>query len=400
MIVNWKKNLFFVWLSQIFSLAGFSGIMPFIPLFIRDRYGVTDEAMLGFQVSMLNFFGFLSFCGAAVLWGFLADRFGRKMMLLRACFVTAVLFPLLNFAPNIYALIAIRFLVSAFSGTVTAAQTLVSATTPEEHQGFALGMLSTALWSGNLIGFVFGSAVVSFFGYFWGFAVSGISFVISGLLVLFFVREDFHAPERTRKKESEGGGFFSAFSGLGTTVWLIMGLCVMMGLARRFDEPYLAIMIGRLGDSGNTVAATGIICTAAALGGILSGALLGKLCDKWNPLAVAWPALLAAAAASVWQGAAGGYVSFGLARFIAFFAAGGLEPAFLTLLSKSAGAEKRGMIFGLASSLRMFGILLASLLGGGVIWLGGVRAVFFVAAALFLAHLPLLAAAGRGRMEK
>lgn len=94
-MISWKKNLIFIWLSQICTVGGFSCVMPFIPLFIRHQFQVTGEAELGVQVSMFNFFGYLSFCAAAPLWGVLADRFGRKVMLLRACFISALLFPLI-----------------------------------------------------------------------------------------------------------------------------------------------------------------------------------------------------------------------------------------------------------------------------------------------------------------
>ena len=37
MMIDWKRNLFFVWLSQILSLAGFGSVIPFIPLYMRKH---------------------------------------------------------------------------------------------------------------------------------------------------------------------------------------------------------------------------------------------------------------------------------------------------------------------------------------------------------------------------
>lgn len=384
-MVQWKKNLLFVWLSQTCSTAGFASTIPFIPLFIQSHFHVTDEETLGLQVSLFNFAGCLSFCIAAPIWGALADRFGRKIMLLRACFISALLFPLLYYSPNIFCLVAVRFLFSLFSGTITAAQTLVATTTPEEHHGMALGILSTAMWSGNILGFMFGSLIMDMFGFFWGFMSTSILLALGGFVGLFVV-EDFHpSPLGLKKRKSS---WTDMFSGWNAVIWLVMALFVMMGFARRFDDAYLPIMIQRLDDVSSVVRVTGLICTAAALGGIVSGAVLGYLCDRWNPLKVAYPVILIAAAGALIQASSSHVIPFGVARFVTFFAAGGLEPVFQTMLAANVSPEKRGTLFGVASSLRMFGILLAALLGGGVIWLGGVRAVFYTSAGLFLLLLP------------
>ena len=115
--VNWKRNLFFVWLSQMLSLAGFGLCMPFIPIFMREVLKV-EESLRGVYVSAFTFAGLVSLCIATAIWGMLGDRFGRKLMLLRASYGAALLYPLLCFAPNVYVLIGIRFLCSFFSGTV------------------------------------------------------------------------------------------------------------------------------------------------------------------------------------------------------------------------------------------------------------------------------------------
>ena len=185
-MIDWKRNLFFVWLSQILSLAGFGSVIPFIPLYMRNVLGVMDDGERGLWVSAFYFGGQLSFCISMPIWGTLADRFGRRVMLLRANLVTALLFPLMAYVPNVFCLVLIRFVISIFSGTVNAAQTLVGSTTPEEHQGFALGSLSSALWSGNMIGYMVGGVVVDHFGYTPAFFTGAGMLLAAGLLVLFF----------------------------------------------------------------------------------------------------------------------------------------------------------------------------------------------------------------------
>lgn len=54
-MINWKRNLFFVWLSQILSLAGFGSVIPFIPLYMRNVLGVMDDGERGLWVSTFYF---------------------------------------------------------------------------------------------------------------------------------------------------------------------------------------------------------------------------------------------------------------------------------------------------------------------------------------------------------
>ncbi len=69
-------------------------------------------------------------------------------------------------------LIILRLLQGVFSGTMSAAQTLVSVNTPEEHNGFALGSLNSAMFSGTLIGAFGGGVAADIYGYRVAFFVS------------------------------------------------------------------------------------------------------------------------------------------------------------------------------------------------------------------------------------
>lgn len=388
--INWKLNLVMVWLGQILSMAGFAAITPFIPFFLKEKYNITDEKTLGLYVAAFTFFGMLSFCISAPIWGVLADKYGRKLMLLRAYFVTAFVFPLLYWAPaissSVVLIIAIRFVVSAFSGTTTAAQTLLATNTPKEYHGFVLGVLSTSLWSGNMIGFVAGAFVVNYLGYFWSFTVCGLMYLAGGIITCFWVHEKFEPSLNTDKQQ---GGFFAGFRGLSVGLWLVLSLFMLMGIARRFDEPYLALKLENIVPD-KAVLFTGITSMLAALGGLISGVVMGKLCDKVSPLKVAIPAAFVAAVTAVIQAFSGNMAIFAGSRFVQFVFAGGLEPAFLALLARLAPDEKRGTLFGIASGLRMIGILIAASSGAGVIYLAGVPGVFVASGVFFLILLPLL----------
>ena len=272
-MIDWKRNLFFVWLSQILSLAGFGSVIPFIPLYMRNVLGVMDDGERGLWVSAFYFGGQLSFCISMPIWGTLADRFGRRVMLLRANLVTALLFPLMAYVPNVFCLVLIRFVISIFSGTVNAAQTLVGSTTPEEHQGFALGSLSSALWSGNMIGYMVGGVVVDHFGYTPAFFTGAGMLLAAGLLVLFFVKDDFVPRPRVialpeQKKEKKPFSLRRIFPHFGRVIWTILFLFIFLGFVRKFDDPFVAIQVELIHGPDRAAFWTGVICAGAAISGV------------------------------------------------------------------------------------------------------------------------------------
>ena len=382
--INWKKNLLFVWLSQLLSLAGFAFAMPFIAVYIRDTWGITGEKELGVWMAAFNFFGMLSFCISTPIWGILADKYGRKLMLLRAYYADAVIFPCFLLAPNPYWLIAARFIASAFTGTVSASQTIVVTTTPKEHHGFALGLLMSAIWTGNLIGLAAGGFVVQYCGYTIAFITCGAMYFIGGLLAHIFVVDNFQPEEASETKES----ILQSMSGLSLGVWLIFGLIVITAVARKFDEPYIPLMVECIHGPDKTAMHTGWISALAALGGMISGALIGKLCDLYSPKRITVPALLASGVTMAMQGLAMSLIGYAGWRFLHYVAAGGLEAIYLSILSKVTPANRQGAVFGLSSSLRMGGILIATVISGFIIYYLGVRAIYLSAGVIFLLTIP------------
>lgn len=365
-------------------MSGLSAAMPFIPLFIKHKFHITEESELGIAISLFTFFGLMSFGIMAPVWGKLADRYGRKIMLFRATFMNAVIFPLMAFAPNLWILILIRAVASAFSGTNTAAQALIVSTTPANKQGFALSVLSTAVWSGNMIGYVLGGILVDKFGYTVAFLLCSALYWAAGG-VLFFVKEDFHAPVIEKKI-----GIKKAKYRLERPLLIMLILFFIVSFLRNLEAPYLAVMVGNLIGDGKAAFWTGIISAAAAAGGIIAGVIFGYFTDRCKPMQLLTPALLIFAVTLIMQGAANSIIVLIIARFFAYMAIGGVEPVLQTLLSAITPEKQRATVFGYMTSARNTGIIFSSLAAGGLIYFSGVRGVFYISAAAFMLLVPLM----------
>ncbi|MBE6357408.1 MAG: multidrug efflux MFS transporter [Lentisphaerae bacterium] len=399
--INWKRNLFFIWLSQFLALAGFSSCMPFIPKVMEDYLGISDQGLRLQYISAYSFASMLSMCVALVFWGMLADRFGRKIMLMRAAFAAALFYPLLAWSPNILALLLLRFICSFFSGTYNPAQTLAVTSSPKEHHGFVLGVVSTALWSGYTLGYLFGGVVAEYFGIKTAFATGGALYFISGMLVLIFVKENFNPAVEQKKLAAIRKPFREMLT---PGVCGVLLLVLLMSIGRRIGEPFLPELVGKVMQnekiatldclvikfSGSELFFTGIISAAASLGGFLSGVVIGWLCDRILPRKLLFPVLVCSAAGVTAQVLAPDVRFLMIARFFSFFAAGGIMPILQLMLTKITRSELRGTFFGWSGSLSSAGGVLCAGISWGVGKIAGLDGIYWCEAAIYALMVPML----------
>lgn len=385
--VNWKKNLFVIWLSQFLAMVGFGCCMPFIPLLLKENLHIDDENLRGVYVSIYYLAAMISLCIATTVWGMLADRFGRKLMLLRASYAAALFYPLLALAPNFWVLAGIRFICSFFSGTVNPAQTLLIATTPAEKHGFVLGVLSTATSSGNMLGYLLGGVIVHYYGYTTAFFSCGAIYLTSALLVQFFARDDFSV--KLAKKKREKGKYSFKEAATPAVIWLLV-LFLFMGTSNRLVQPYMALLVETVHGFKGAAFYTGIVSAASSVGGFFSGLCIGWLCDRIAPRKLLLPVLISGTAFTLAIALSNSVGMLIVTRFLAAFAVSGIQPLLQLMLTKITRSELRGTYFGWSGSVNTAGGIICSFLGGGVVWLSGVRGVYIAAALMLALMIPLM----------
>ncbi len=404
----WRQNLVIVWISQFISLMAFSLSVPFTPFYIRFL-GVGDESEVKMYSAVASALGSLTFAVMAPIWGLLADRFGRKSMLLRANFGGMIVLGLMGLAPSAGFFVFMRMMQGMFTGTMSAAMTLVSCGTPKHRQGFALGLLSAGVYSGDMTGQFLGGVLVEWYGFRTSFTLSAILLMLSGLLVAWLVRENFVPPPRTVSRT----GLWQRVTDLAVTVRPGLPLYVMLAfmmLARMLDNSQMPIFVELLnGGIGVDGAArwTGRVAGVASLGAMLSGLLIGRMLDRLPPERIARTAAIGAATAmgliailpslmlnmnrvDLLGGSIAPAVLMLLPlRFLMIFFSAGLEPVTNYWLSKITPGDKKGIIFGCAVSWRSIGAVLGPLLGGLISIKIGVVAIFVFGPLFFLLLVPV-----------
>ena len=391
---SWRRNVLTVWLSQFLSIAGFSFAIPFAPFFMQENLGVHDPVKLRLWVSLFSAAVPLTMAFFAPIWGAAADRYGRRVMLLRANFAAWIVLTLMGFSRNIETLVLLRALQGAFTGTMTAAQAMVAAEVPPERSGRALGGLSAAVFSGGLTGVALGGVCAEWFGYRAAFIISGALLRAAALLVMFGTREPaLPAPVLTAADEPEHAGKFRG-------LWPILGLILAINFVRSFDSAWVPLLVQEIhGKLEGASLWTGLLAATGAVAGMFAGLVLGNLADRISPPQIGKASSLCAGLLMIPQALAHNFPLLFTARFGVMFCSGGLDPVFQIWLSKMTPAHKRGAVFGWASSARCIGWMLAALSGGVVAAWFDIRTTFLIGAALYLLLIPAIVVGVR-RLER
>ena len=381
---SWQRNLICMWLSQLLVNTGFSAAFSFIPLYLGEaKFQLADTAARGYYTSRFYFFGMLAYAIFTPIWGALGDRWGVKIMLYRGSFLTALIYPLMGITSSIRWLIALRFLTGALSGTTVAAQMLLVKTTPNDRQGYALGVLGTAIWGGTLIGDVLGGLVVYRFGYTATFMLCGALFFLSGLFVIFARDSEKAVPAAASRKS---GGKWANLRGIFIpAVVLMLALFLLCGIAQRFYLPYTSLMIERHVDSTRTAAYwMGIIGAIAAATGMISGVLMGWLSDKIPEWKITTPMQFLSALMLFSASGATTLFGFSFCHATNSFALGGLYSVFQKVISGLVDRTKRGTVLGCATTMYNVGYMLSTMISGWIVTRGGLTAVYRTSSALMV----------------
>lgn len=381
-VMYWRRNLTVCVFGSFTTLVSLSMLLPFLPLYVQ-QLGVTSQADV-VQWSAVAFGA--TFFGTAItapLWGRLADRYGRKPMLVRAAIGMAIVMSLIGLARNVTDLVALRLLAGLIGGYASASIVMIGSQVPRERAGWALGVLSTGALSGNLIGPLVGGFLPEFVGIRGTFFVGGGMIAVAALTTLLFVREDFDrasdARQRDRKNRPEGtGSKWPVIAALLMTAMMVL-------LANMSIEPIITVYIGDLGvPVDHQARIAGVVMACSALGSILTAARLGALADRVGGWRVIVGCLLLTAVVMVPQAFVTQWWQLAVLRGVMGMTIAGLLPAIAKLIRHSVEEHNTGKILGYLQSAQFSGQVIGPLIGGEIGAHLGLHHVFLVTAALLV----------------
>jgi MFS family permease len=377
----WKRNLVISLLGSFTTIVAMTLLLPFLPLYVEEL-GVSNHAAIVQWSGIAYGATFLAAACVAPIWGRLGDIYGRKLMLVRASLGMTIAISLMGMAGSVWQLVALRLFVGLAGGYASGSMVLVATQTPKDRSAWALGVLSSGIMAGNLVGPLIGGALPPIIGIRGTFLAAGGMIFFAFLATTFLIKEEKSAARKQAAKAS--GGWKSIPDKRPVVAMLATGLLLM--LANMSIEPIITVYVAQLvPDQGQVTMVAGIVMSAAALGSILSASRLGKLADRIGHWPVIAGALAVAGLLLIPQAFVTGSWQLIALRFLMGVALGGLLPCITAVIRHSVPDSAAGSILGLSISSQYVGQVAGPVLGGFVGGHIGMPAVFLGTSVLLLA---------------
>jgi MFS transporter, DHA1 family, multidrug resistance protein len=366
-------------------MLAFGFVLPFLPLYLKEIGVSPDSAVVFWSGALVTSTG-VSLAIFSPIWGALADRHGRKVMVLRSLLVGGVIIALMGLVQNVGQFLILRILQGMFTGTIAAATALVAGIVPRERLAASMGQLQTSVYVGISAGPVLGGVIAQAIGIRGTFFVAGVMLAAAGLFVRQFVHEHFTPPSTARRP-----GFFETLrlALRSRTLMPLMVTLMLVQLSTAIVFPILPLYVERLSSAGDPIKFyAGLAFGATAVFSALAAVSYSRLVDRSGYRRILIFACFGAALFFLPQAFAQNIGEFLLLRAGLGIFFGVLIPATNAIVGLSTPAELRGSAYGLTSGATAVGNAVGPLLGSTIAAGFGYSAVF-IATATVLAVLGL-----------
>ena len=373
--ISWKDNLRIAWLGSFLTGACISLVVPFMPIFVEQ---------LGVEPSQVTFYSGLAISVSAIsaacvspLWGILADRYGRKPMMIRAGLAMTITMGGLAFVPNVYWLLALRLLNGVFTGFVPNATALIASQVPKDKSGYALGTLSSGVVAGTLTGPFVGGMIAEVFGIRNVFLMVGGFLFLAAILTILFIKEDFHPASKGKAIQTKD--LFTSVK-YPYLLFNLFATSFVIQVAAQSIGPILALYVRDLGQKENLLFVSGLIVSSMGLSSMMSAGVMGRLGDKVGNhrlliVAQAYSALIYLLCAN-----ASTPLELGIYRFLFGLGTGALVPGINALLSRMTPKAGISRVFAFNQVFFYLGGVIGPLAGSAVAGQFGYHSVFYATA--------------------
>ena len=375
----WRKNLFAIFIAEFLVLIGHSSVIPFIPLFIQ-KLGNFTNVEAAFWASIATGLSGLGMFLTAPMWGSLADRWGRKPMVLRAMLGGSIIVALTGLTSNVYYFLILRFIFGMFAGSVAASSALIAANTPKNKLPFAMGLLMAAAFGGQTLGPMFGGFLADSVGYQNTFFITSAVIFTGSIIVLIFTEEKFVRPVKGNDSTLKRMWDLAR----SRQMILLLVLLITLNAGPGMVSPIIPVVVKDLSFGSRAASAAGLAIGLLGLVTAISAVITGRLGEKFTLKKILIFSCVATGLCylpPMWAS-----TLFQLTLFVALMGLfkGGLVSIPNALVGLTVDSTQQGVAYGLAQSAKSFGNAIGPFIGGGLASSLGIRAIFGVAGGLYI----------------
>ncbi|WCJ19141.1 zinc induced facilitator 1 [Euphorbia peplus] len=147
-----------VWIIALCAALPISSLFPFLYFMVRDFNVAEREEDIGYYVGYIGASYMIGRTLTSVFWGLVADRYGRKPVIIFGTMTVVIFNALFGLSVNFWMAVTTRFLLGSLNGLFGPIKAYASEVFREEHQSLGMTAVSTA-WG---IGLIIGPAVGGF----------------------------------------------------------------------------------------------------------------------------------------------------------------------------------------------------------------------------------------------
>ncbi|MGH7402834.1 MAG: MFS transporter, partial [Candidatus Rokuibacteriota bacterium] len=362
---GWERNVWALALVVFIAFVGFQFFSPFLPLYVIEL-GVTDPT----RVALWS--GALTAVTPAVagllgpLWGRLADRVGRKMMLIRSLAGFVVIVAAMGLVTSVTQLLILRVLQGVIAGFSVFAMALASVSCPREKVPVAIGRVQGAQLLSVAVGPAAGGYVASHFGLRYAFFVTAgmCALALVGLILLFTEGRSPGEVGPAAAGEETRFGLREVFGARGFP--LVLGLLFIGQFIDRGLSLLVPLTVAALPEVTHVAATSGEIISLAAICATGSALAAGRLAQRWPAERLLLIGLLAGGLPCALMAYAGGWPSLMLLRCLTGLCLGGALTLAYSVGGTLVSSERRGAAFGWLALSVQVGTAASPLATGGL----------------------------------
>ncbi|MBX4149099.1 MFS transporter [Paenibacillus lautus] len=382
---SWKRSVHILCVVQFLAMASVSCVTPFLPLYVQEL-GVSVQAEATIWSGAIYGANLLSAFVMAPIWGRLADRYGRKPMLLRSGFGMAVTITLMAVVQAPLELLLLRLLNGMLSGFSPAAVALTAKKAPKEHSGYALSLLHASSVGGTICGPLLGGVLADRFGFADVFLYLGIGIFIASMVVLFGVHEQKDGHEPKLQTDGLRGDMREILSCRPLPSLFVSAL--LQRAATVGTLPLIPLYVQMLAPGSNNVALLAGIATAAAgAANMLAAPYLGRFGDRYGQGRVLGASLLGTMLLTVPQSLVQQLWQLIALRFAGGVWLGGLGPSLNVFVRRYVPLGMESRAYSYLNCAQMAGGFIGSIGLGWIAAVFGIRYIFACSAMLLALSL-------------